>query len=137
MMSQTLSLMEEWCAAWSAHDMARVCAVFTEDCVYEDVALGLAHHGHEELTRFGVEFFKGFPDVKFTLTLVVFDDQRGSAEWRMSGTHKGELPGMPPPNGGTCDLRGVSYLEVRDGKISRCSDYTDNVALMRQLGHIS
>jgi steroid delta-isomerase-like uncharacterized protein len=137
MMSQTLSLIEEWCAAWSDHDMARVTAVFTEDCVYEDVALGVVHHGHEELTRFGEEFFIGFPDVKFTLTSVVFDDHRGAAEWRMSGTHQGELPGMPPPNGGTCDLRGISYLEVRDAKLSRCSDYCDSVALMRQLGHIS
>ena len=52
MMSQTLSLIEEWCAAWSDHDMARVTTVFTSDSAYEDVSMGLVHHGHEELTRF-------------------------------------------------------------------------------------
>ena len=137
-MSQTVSLIKEWAAAASDHDMARVTALFTEDGVYEDVAVGHTSRSHQEMIDFGKVFFTGFPDVVFKLTsAVVHDEHRAAVEWRMIGTHKGEMPGMPPPNGGTCDVRGMSFLELRDGKIARCSDYWNMAELMRQLGHIS
>jgi steroid delta-isomerase-like uncharacterized protein len=137
-MSQTVALIEEWAAASSDHEMERVAALFTEDCEYEDVAVGHISRSRQEIIDFGAVFFTGFPDVVFKLTSApVYNDHHAAVEWRMIGTHKGDMPGMPPANGGTCDVRGMSFMELRDGKIARCSDYWNMAELLRQLGHIS
>jgi steroid delta-isomerase-like uncharacterized protein len=57
-------------------------------------------------------------------------------EWTMSGTQTGEMPGMPA-TGKTFSLRGASVVELRDGKLTRCSDYWDLVTLLKQLGLMS
>lgn len=135
---KTVSLLLEWAAAATAADGPRLAALFTEDAEYEDVAVAHISRGHQEIMDFTKVFSTGFPDMVFTITNVVYDDDanRAAAEWTMAGTHKGDMPGMPPANGGTCNLRGMSFLELRDGKIARASDYWNMAEFLTQLGHM-
>ena len=50
----------------------------------------------------------------------------------MSGTHKGDLPGLPA-TGKPFSLRGASIYELHDGKIKRNSDYWDMVTFLKQI----
>ena len=34
-------VLDEWAAAWSAHDTERILALYPDDCVYEDVAFSV------------------------------------------------------------------------------------------------
>jgi ketosteroid isomerase-like protein len=53
----------------------------------------------------------------------------GFLQWVFSGTDKGVFK-----TGKKFSVRGVSILELRNGKISRSQDYYDVATVMRQVG---
>jgi steroid delta-isomerase-like uncharacterized protein len=126
-------LLDEWIAAWSAHDLGRLVSIFTDNLIYEDVTMGRVNRTGAELQAFGQEFFSGFPDVMFELTSRFANGVWGGAEWVMRGTHTGDLPGLPA-SGKRIEIRGASILEFAGNKIKRCSDYWDMATFLTQLG---
>ena len=54
----------DWIAAWSSYDAEKLLSLYTDDCVYEDVAMGAVNHGKEELRAFYSDTFAAFPDFK-------------------------------------------------------------------------
>src|SRR5947209_19624173 len=88
--------LEGWAEHWSLHDMERLLSLFTDDCVYEDVTLGLVNHGKSELAAFATGFFTAFPDFHVELLSHFDAGAWAGVEWRMSGTHEGDLMGTPP-----------------------------------------
>ena len=129
----TERILEDWAAAWSSHDAEKVLALFTDDCIYEDVTFGVVNHGRKELRAFIDGVFAGIPDFKIELTVRFVIDASGAMEWIMSGTHKGDFPGMPA-TGKRFTTRGVTIIEFQAGKIRRNSDYWDAAGIMRQVG---
>jgi steroid delta-isomerase-like uncharacterized protein len=125
-------IVEHW-AAWSAHDMERVLALFTEGLVYEDVTMGAVNRSAAELRAFGEGFFAGFPDVTFEVRSSFANGTSGAAEWMMRGTHQGDLSGMPA-TGRRVEVRGASIFEFAGDRIRRCSDYWDMATFLKQLG---
>jgi steroid delta-isomerase-like uncharacterized protein/uncharacterized protein (TIGR02118 family) len=125
--------LEEWAAGWSARDIERVVSLCTDECVYEDVPLGAMSRGKQELRAFGHQVFEAFPDFGIELTSQSAEGDRALLEWVMSGTHKGDLPGMPA-TGKEFSVRGATALELKNGRISRNSDYWDMATLLTQLG---
>ena len=120
-------------AAWKSHDVEKLAAFFTDDCVYEDVAFGRVNHGKEELKVYLNDTFAAFPDFKTEPKSFSIAGDLGGIEWVMSGTHKGDIPGLPA-TGKSFSVRGASIIEVHEGKIKRQSDYYDMASLLRQLG---
>src|SRR2546423_9878206 len=128
--------LDEWAEGWSNHDMEAVASVFTDDCIYEDVALGVVNRGKEELKAFGNGFIAGVPDLRLEVTSRFASEDRAATEWTMTGTHTGDLPGMPA-SGRTFSLRGVSTFELRGDRLFRCRDYWDLATFQKQLGFTS
>ncbi len=126
-------VLDDWGRYWSAHDLDRLLALFTDDVVFEDVAQGATHHGKDGLRSFGQRVFAGFPDVTFELTSRFATATQGGLEWVMRGTNRGDIPGLPA-TGKQVELRGASIFEFADGKIRRYSDYWDRVTFLKQLG---
>jgi steroid delta-isomerase-like uncharacterized protein len=124
---------DEWAAAWSSHDPERVVSLFDEDCVFEDVTFGVVARGKKELRAFAQGVFAGIPDFKIELTSRFMAGGAAGVEWVMSGTHKGDFPGMPA-TGKRFSIRGATILELAEGKIRRDSDYWDAASVMRQVG---
>ncbi len=122
-----------WATHWSSHDVEQLLSLFTDDCVYEDVTLGIVNHGKGELTAFAHGFFTAFPDFHVELHSHFDTGEWAAVEWSMSGTHEGDLMGTAPTHKHFA-LRGASTFELRDGKIRRCSDYWDFVTFAKQLG---
>ena len=56
-MENSGGIVERWAAAWSSGDVNRVVDLFVEDCIYEDVTLGVVNHGKDEVKTFGEAFF--------------------------------------------------------------------------------
>jgi len=113
-----------WAAAWSAHDVEALLALFTDDIVYEDVPMGVSVSGMVELRAFFRRVLSDLPDITFELISSSDDGDRGHAEWTMRGTRLGT----------SVEVRGVSVFEFADGKIRRCSDYWDMATYLKQLG---
>jgi steroid delta-isomerase-like uncharacterized protein len=127
-------VLDDWATAWSSHDTAKVLALFTDDCVYEDVTLGVVNHGKEELGAFTDGTFAATPDFKIELTARLVAGNWAAMEWVMSGTHKGDFPGLPATGKRFSSLRGATIVELQGGKIRRNSDYWDAATFMRQVG---
>jgi steroid delta-isomerase-like uncharacterized protein len=127
------ALLDEYAAAWSSGDPRRVADMCTDDCLYEDIPLQAANHGREEVAAFAAVAMRGIPDFRLELLAQVTAESWAAAEWRVTGTHDGDLPGMPR-TGKPIDFRGACIIEIDRDKIKRCTDFWDMAGLRRQLG---
>jgi steroid delta-isomerase-like uncharacterized protein len=121
-------------AAWNAHDVERIAAFYTEDCIKEDVALGTSTRGKEEMNALHRRVFEAFPDLRIELTSSFHTDDWAASEWVMSGTYSHQLPGLPPATGRSFSIRGSSIMKLHRGRISRVSDYWNLLSFLQQLG---
>jgi steroid delta-isomerase-like uncharacterized protein len=123
------AIAEKWIAAWNSHSPEKMLPVFTDDVFYEDVAFGEVSHGSAELRKFAASEFEGVPDLELKLLRANIQGGHGTIEWVFSGTDKGVFN-----TGKKFSVRGVSVIDVRDGKISRSVDFYDSGTIMRQVG---
>ena len=127
--TQNAQTAEKWIAAWNSHNVESVIPLFTDDVLYEDVSFEAVNHGSTELRKFAAFFFDAVPDLKLELANSSINQGHGTIEWIFSGTDKGVYK-----TGKKFNVRGVTVIDVRDGKISRNLDYYDTAAIMRQVG---
>lgn len=131
--THTGEILENWGAVWSSHSMERLLSLFTDDCIYDDVAFGIINHGKQELEDFANAIFAVFPDFRLENRSAVYLNNQGVVEWTMSGTHAGDLPNLPATNK-QFSIRGVSVIEMSLGKVKRCTDYWDLFTFQKQVG---
>jgi len=120
---------EKWIAAWNSHDPDKMLQLFTDDVFYEDVPFGEVSHGSAELRKFFLSEIEGIPDLELKLSRASIHGGHGTIEWMFSGTDKGVFK-----TGKKFSVRGVSVIDMRDGKISRNLDFYDVATIMRQVG---
>jgi steroid delta-isomerase-like uncharacterized protein len=126
------AIAEKWIAAWNSHNPDKMLSLFTDDIVYEDVAFGEVSHGSAELRKFAASEFEGVPDLELKLLRADIQGGHGTIEWMFSGTDKDVFK-----TGKKFSVRGVSVIDMRDGKISRNLDFYDVATIMRQVGVLS
>lgn len=125
-------LLEAEFVGWSNH-MDQLLAVFTEDVVYEDVAMGVVNHGKEQFKGFANLFFTAFPDIKFSVDSIHVSGDWVTVEWTVNCTQDGDLPGLPATHK-RVSLRGMSLAQLDGGKIKRQLDYWNEATMLRQIG---
>ncbi len=59
-----------------------------------------------------------FPDLTITVEDTIEQDDRIAVRWHATATHRGDGLGVPPTNR-RVTFRGISWLELRDGRIVR------------------
>jgi predicted ester cyclase len=74
-----------------------------------------------------------FPDLTPTLIASYAEGDVVITQWRMSGTHRGELMGIPP-TGTRCTAEGITIGRFRSGKLVEEWTQWDALGLLRQLG---
>ena len=121
-------------AAWNLHDVDKIASFYTEDCVKEDVPVGVDVRGKEAMKAVTSSAFAAVPDMKIELKLIISSGDGAATEWTMSGTYSGGAPGMTAMTGKPFSVKGATIMQVRDGKISRVSDYWDSAQFLRQVG---
>jgi steroid delta-isomerase-like uncharacterized protein len=126
-------LLEQHYAAWSKGDVEGILACFTDDCVFEDMALQAKFEGKEGVRGFAQATFAAIPDFRWTPTIILIDGSRAGTEWRMTGTQTGDFPGIPG-TGKSFSVPGSSVLEIRAGKIHQNRDYWSLATYLGQMG---
>jgi steroid delta-isomerase-like uncharacterized protein len=127
-------MMNDYVAAWNAHDMNKILSFCTDDVVFEEVAMGKVWRGKKEAKDFSSSTFADFPDFKIEKKSGFNAGDRGAGEWVMSGTFAhSSTPGMTA-TGKRFSVRGASIFEFRGGKISRESMYWDLASFLQQVG---
>jgi len=80
--SDPQAAVENWAAGWSSHDVNLLLSLFTEDCLYEDVTLGVVNRGKDELKAFAEGFFAFSPDLRLQVTRSGASAGFAACEWR-------------------------------------------------------
>ncbi len=128
------ALADVWEGAWAAGEAERFADCCTVDVQYEDPIAHEALQGVHDLSAQARRVWHAFPDLRVEST-----GQRVGSEgyaclpWRVIGTHKGDLAGLPA-SGRFMTLHGVHYVELADGRIRRARGFFDLYDVGVQLG---
>jgi steroid delta-isomerase-like uncharacterized protein len=134
-MSRATEVGEQFLAVWSKDDPQALLDLCREDCVYEDVTVATVLGSHKELRDFFDMFRHVLPDMSFTSEGIKACEGGVTVEWTVSGTHRGDAPGLPPATQKYAEVRGVSVLDLdADGLITGVRDYWDAATWFRQIG---
>jgi steroid delta-isomerase-like uncharacterized protein len=106
---------------------------YAEHAIVEDSMFPDAVVGRKAIIARKSMGLAAVPDIKIAITNRVVHGNQVSAEWVATGTHSGDLPGMPA-SGRPFTLRGVTVTIREHEKIVRESIYYDLGDLHRQLG---
>lgn len=98
----------------------------------------LNHAASAENQRAGVKYslnwlFSIFPDHRFDIEDVVAEGDTVAVRGTCSGTHEGELLGIPP-TGERFAVQQVHWFRVAEGKVAEHWAVRDDLGMMRQLG---
>ena len=131
----SMALLQSYLAAWNAHDIAGASMFFDEQGDYFDAAFAGLQHGRQAIAENAIGvFMRGVPDLHWELRSAPIVGAEGVAyEWTLSGTNTGTWGGVRA-TGQKIQLKGVSFMRIRNGKIVYQSTVYDSAALNRQLG---
>ncbi len=90
--------------------------------------------GKEAMNEVNRGAFAAVPDMKIELELIISSRNAAAIEWTMSGTYSGKRPGAPDVVNKPFSVKGATIMQLRDGRISRVSDYWDSALFLRQVG---
>ena len=123
--------------AWNAQDIEMALDVIADDIEWVDPLLPAPLDSKDGARGFFEGSWAGLPDLRLEAVgepLVDEANGRVACEWRMTGTHRGELAGIPA-TGKPFDVAGTDVWEIdADGRATSVHAYYDAATLMRQLG---
>jgi steroid delta-isomerase-like uncharacterized protein len=119
---------------WNANNLAVYDELVTEDFLDHQTLPGLPP-GREGFKMLNVMFRSAFPDVWVNVDGIVADENTVSCRWTSTGTHKGNLFGIPP-TGKQIKVTATVYYRVKNGRLAEGWINRDDFGMMRQLGVI-
>ncbi|MDP3814304.1 ester cyclase [Pseudomonas sp.] len=130
------AIVEGYMAAWNAHDADKAGEFLAEDAEYLDVTVGTPQKGRAAARDNVIKVFVGaIPDLKWEMTGAPIVSADGIAfQWVFSGTNSGAWSAETPATGKPVKFEGVSFIRIKDGKISYQGDYYDALGFNKQLG---
>jgi len=135
-MANLTDVVKEMHLAWNKHDAAKIASFYAEDCLYENEPAGVSAKGREAVKAMAENVFTAFPDVKLEMKNVFASGNFTAGEMVMSGTHKGQAPGAPPPTGKSFSVKLCAIIEFQWDLVKHNSVYWDMASLMRQTGQM-
>jgi steroid delta-isomerase-like uncharacterized protein len=134
MMNHTVAtLVTDLIDAWNDHDPERVAGFCCPEYEGMDVSEAGPQQGPEALRNTVLRYLTAFPDLRFTGTGVVAEDDQVVLSWTAHGTHRGPLMNIPP-TGRQINVRGVSMLTIRNGKVAQAFYLWDVAGMLRSIG---
>ncbi len=131
-------LLEHYVERYNAGDLDAVMDLYAEDAV--QIMPEGTFEGRSAIRERLARELDGFADVTYTVGSFVEQGDAFADEWSIVGTHTAPITlpdGTPlPPTGKRVEIRGMEFVQVRDGKIVIDNLYYDNAALLAQLGLI-
>ena len=91
--------------------------------------------GPEGAKQFVMMYRNAFPDTHFTIDEQIAEADKVVTRWTASGTHKGELVGIPA-TGKSSTVTGINVDRIVNGKIVESWGIFDQFGMMQQLGVI-
>jgi steroid delta-isomerase-like uncharacterized protein len=116
---------------WNQKNVDAADELISSDCVVRDP--NSVHKGLDGYKQFVREYLNAFPDLHFTIEDHVADEHGVATRWTCTGTHQGELQGIPA-TGRRVTVSGILLSKARDGKFVESWSSWDTMSLLQQLG---
>ena len=133
MSEKNIQLMRRMAELESAHQMDELFALYSENVVFEDVALQVVANGKAEVRRLLESVYAAMEGYSMTLTSAFADENGGGIEWIMAGKHTGDFLDYTA-TGKAWKLRASSIMRFADGLVSHRNDYWSVTAFTEQVG---
>ncbi len=75
------------------------------------------------------------PDVRMELTQEIREKHRIAIEFRITGTHTGDVPGLPA-SGEAIDVEGIAFMTLSRNKVTEVRTVFDTLAVAVQTGAV-
>jgi steroid delta-isomerase-like uncharacterized protein len=85
--------------------------------------------------QFSAAFYSAFPDLRHNIVDMVAEGDKVAVRLNVTGTHKGELQGIPP-TGKKVSFNATDFITLMDGKVAEEWVNADIMGLMQQIGAI-
>ena len=119
---------------WNQGNLDVIPEIFSTDFVCHMVG-SPDIHGHEGWKQYVYMIRTAFPDIHFTIEDQFGEGDKVATRWTATGTHKGELMGIPPTSV-QVTLKGINIYHIADCKIVEFWVNKDDLGMMQQLGVI-
>ncbi len=118
---------------WNGHNYAMIDEIFAADHVNHDPADPNAAGGPQGAREFVETLHAAFPDAKITIDDIIAEGDRVVIRWHSSGTHEGELMGIPA-SGKVAHTTGIGIDRIVDGRIVESWTNWDTLGMLAQIG---
>ena len=88
--------------------------------------------GHDAFEKFQQEFVAAIPDIRLSINKLLSDGSDVCIHWDAKGTHDGPAFGCNA-TGCKLEFQGVTWLRVKDGKITEGWDFWNMDRVMRKM----
>jgi steroid delta-isomerase-like uncharacterized protein len=109
--------------------------LYAPDYVLHDPSLPEDLHGPEGLKQYAAMNLGAFPDARVTVEDQIAEGNMVATRWRATGTHTGELMGIPP-TGRRSEISGITINRFSGSRIAEDWYQGDDLGMMQQLGVI-
>ena len=120
-------------AACNRGDAEGTVAGVADDVIWRDVVLGVLH-GRDALREAVRTYMAAFPDLRVEETSSTVAGPRLAQELTFTGTHRGELLGVPATGRWTENYAAVIVTFDDDGTLIEGAAYWNALSMMAQLG---
>ncbi len=120
-----------WEEVWWG-DQGKIAEIVSPDEVHH-WGIGGDTTGFEEFSERWNLFFTAFPDLEFTVDLVIVEDDLAATHWTATGTHRGEWLGIAPTDR-EVTWTGINIFRIECGLIVESWGAADHLGLLSQLG---
>ncbi len=107
--------------------------VFAEDYLRHDLRASQAPPGPEGQKQIAAAFRAAFPDLNFTVDLLLGEGDYVAARWTASGTHTRPWAGQEA-TGKSVAFSGVNLFRFHGDTVAEIWNHRDDLGLMEQLG---
>jgi steroid delta-isomerase-like uncharacterized protein len=117
---------------WNKHRMDNVDEFFTRDIVGQ-LNSSDPVSGQQKMNEGLAIFLNAYPDIRLTIEDEFAEGDKVVVRFTMTGTHQGELLGIPP-TGKQIRLTGVSIYRLVNAKIAELWFLFDSLTALQQMG---
>ena len=118
---------------WNKGNVDFAFEVFADDYVRHDLRPTRALPGPEGQRKIAADIRAAFPDLEWTVDLVLAEGDLVTGRWTARGTNTGPWGGVEP-TGRTVRFSGVNIFRFATGKVVEIWNHRDDLGLREQLG---
>ena len=131
---QNKSIVYRWVeGGWNGGYLALVDELYTIDYMIHDPSTPNFPGGHAAFKQFVSNLQAGYPDIHVTIEDMMAEGDKVVWRWHITGTHTGELMGIPP-TGRPISITGIVISRFANGKWAEDYVNWDTLGMLQQIG---